>query len=400
MLNRRKLAIRAKINDYQGNLNKQWFVYFSCINPVTNKLNRIRVYEGINTYNSRSERLKVARKLMYRYNQKLISGRNYFTSEDTDTIYEDQLSYYKKYKKQVRSADYTISHFLNKYLVDHTQALRKKSHQTYTSKLRIFEKWIEKKNLQEIEVSYINRDLAKEFLNYIIQDKKLSATSRNAYLSTIKTFFKSLLDDDIIKTNPFDRIEKLPEQRQGKLPFKRQQQLQLKEFIQKYEPQLWLFIQFMFYCLIRPGELRLLKIGDLDIDEGQILIKGEISKNKKSQFVMIPDSFKKELELLKLYLFNQDYYVFSNNGQPGPEPKSRDYFNKIHKKITKDLGFSKSYTLYSWKSTGAISAVKSGASLKEVQLQLRHHSLDQVDIYLKSMGMLDMNNIKHNLAEL
>lgn len=401
MLNRQKLGIYAKLNDYDGNLNKQWFVYFSCIHPVTNKMNRIRIYEGINKYHNQTDRRKAARKLIYKLNFKLRSGWNYFTSQDKDVIYEDQLSYYKKYVKQVRRADYTVSHFLNKFLVDQGPALRKKSSQTYTSKLRIFEKWLlEEKKLQDIEVDFINKDLAKEFLNYIALKRHLSNTSRNSYLSTMKTFFNSLLRDDIIKANPFDNINKLPEQRQGKLPFKREQQLILKKYLQKKEPQLWLFVQFIFYTFIRPGELRLLKISDLDIDDAKILIKGEISKNKKSQYVMIPEPFRRILKQMKLFKFKQDYYIFSENNLPGPEPLSRDYFNKLHKQVTNKLEFSNSYTLYSWKSTGAVTAAKSGASLKEVQLQLRHHSLDQVDIYLKSMGIMDMNYIRFNFTEL
>lgn len=51
------------------------------------------------------------------------------------------------------------------------------------------------------------------------------------------------------------------------------------------------------------------------------------------------------------------------------------------------------YTLYSWKHTGAVAAAKSNIPIKQLQLQLRHHSLDQVDQYLRQMGVSDLREI-------
>lgn len=34
-------------------------------------------------------------------------------------------------------------------------------------------------------------------------------------------------------------------------------------------------------------------------------------------------------------------------------------------------------------------AVKAVISVKELQMQLRHHSLDQVNLYLRQLGMMD-----------
>lgn len=59
-------------------------------------------------------------------------------------------------------------------------------------------------------------------------------------------------------------------------------------------------------------------------------------------------------------------------------------------------GFSNRFSLYSWKHTGAVRCVKSGMSLKSLQLQMRHHSLDQLNEYLRELGVLQMEDIKND----
>ena len=67
------------------------------------------------------------------------------------------------------------------------------------------------KNLEVIDVSLFTKEQAKEFLNYLIAEKKINATTRNNYLAVLKIFYNDIVNDEIIDKNPFDRIEKIPE---------------------------------------------------------------------------------------------------------------------------------------------------------------------------------------------
>ena len=64
-----------------------------------------------------------------------------------------------------------------------------------------------------------------------------------------------------------------------------------------------------------------------------------------------------------------------------------------HRKILRALGYSSEYKLYSWKHTGAVALAKAGVGLKAIQLQLRHHSLDQTDEYLRQLGVEDFEEL-------
>lgn len=61
--------------------------------------------------------------------------------------------------------------------------------------------------------------------------------------------------------------------------------------------------------------------------------------------------------------------------------------------MLKDLNITGRYGFYSWKHTGAVMAVKGGINIKDLQLQLRHHSLDMVNEYLKNLGVTDSERL-------
>ena len=57
------------------------------------------------------------------------------------------------------------------------------------------------------------------------------------------------------------------------------------------------------------------------------------------------------------------------------------------RKLIKELNLGSDYTLYSWKHSGVVAAYNAGIDIKTIQNQCRHHSLEQTDIYLKSLGL-------------
>jgi integrase len=93
-------------------------------------------------------------------------------------------------------------------------------------------------------------------------------------------------------------------------------------------------------------------------------------------------------------------YIFSTSGLLGSEKYSKDTFTKRHKAVTQKFGYNHRYTLYSWKHTGAADAVRAGVKIKELQLQLRHKDLQTTDIYLRSIGINDLDDLRKNFPTL
>ena len=164
----------------------------------------------------------------------------------------------------------------------------------------------------------------------------------------------------------------------------------LKAAIEKKWPDLMLFIEFMYYCFIRPKELRHLKAGNILLDNNQIYIPAHISKNGQNGYVAIPVVFRSRLEFLKQMPPGE--WLFPSPSDPN-QPIGTNTMWRRHHDILKQLRFGDEYSLYSWKHTGAVQFIKSGGRVKELQIQLRHHSLDQVNEYLRQMGVWDLGHL-------
>jgi integrase len=57
-------------------------------------------------------------------------------------------------------------------------------------------------------------------------------------------------------------------------------------------------------------------------------------------------------------------------------------------------------TLYSWKHTGVVQAYKNGVDIKAIQLQCRHYSIEQTDVYLKSLGFVENTPFLNGIPEI
>ena len=175
-------------------------------------------------------------------------------------------------KEAEKKSYYYISTTIDNICLKRTEFLRIKSRQTYISKIDIFNQWLKQKNLTKLMAIDFTKEHAEEFLKYMQSERNIGATTRNAYLLTLRTLFKTMKENGILTENVWDKISKAGETRLGKLPLKLSMKKQLKDYFIENDPEMWLFVQLEYYCFIRPGELRLLTVGAIDLDDATILI--------------------------------------------------------------------------------------------------------------------------------
>jgi integrase len=258
--------------------------------------------------------------------------------------------------------------------------------------------WLALQGYNNLPVGAFTYNHSMAFLSWVLSSK--SNESYNAHLILFKSFFTQLITKKIVATNPFNGIKKLPPMNVAPLPFNRPQMEILKNKIPAQDPQLWFFVQFIYYCFIRPGELRLLKLSDINFYENKIQIRPEINKNKKMQWVSIPTQLMEQINIAGLQQYENDFFVFGRYGKPGPVPVGVNAMKLRHQAILKNLKFNINYKMYSWKHTGAVSCARAGMPLKELQLQLRHYSLDQVNHYLSSMLVFESAFVKDSFPSI
>lgn len=332
-----------------SDLAKKWFVFFYDAGG-----RRIRKYGNINQYDTGPERMKEAHALI----------------DALRVTYEHV------------EVETTLKERLYKIIEEKKPGWRKKTYQSVKSKLDRFYVWMNGREVNEKEVISFFRHLSST----------RHKTTYNSYLQKLRYLF-GFVD----ASHLFAEIKGVKEHRTPARYFQKGQMEQLKAEISLHDPPLWLFIEFMYYCFIRPGELRHLRAGDILFEQRRIIVRGEISKNHKTEYVAIPEAFLRSLK--RLSTLPPDTYIFP--GKPDrKKPIGINTMSTRHRNILRRLDFGDAYKLYSWKHTGAVMAVKAGIGLKELQLQLRHHSLDQVNEYLRQMGVSDMQNLQDLFPEL
>ena len=231
-----------------------------------------------------------------------------------------------------------------------------------------------------------------------LQRKGVHTNTIAKYRNTLFTLYAKALKMNLIAFNPVRKVEGIKRSPQSLAYFSDPQIKRLKDYIKPTNAQLWLAVQFLYYCFIRPGEMRLLKISAINFEYGFIEIPKEIAKNKKTEKVAIPRDFLKEIEFLKDYPNNA--YILSKSKKPGFEPVTDKWINYNHSVILEHLKIKGKYAFYSWKHTGVVKCVQAGLNIRDIQNQLRHHSLDMVQEYLKGLGVLQSEDLKFKYPKL
>jgi site-specific recombinase XerD len=339
-----------EIKLYSGksfDLSKRWHVEWR-----NEKGKRIKKYGDINRLKTKIARQQAAEKLIKRIEQDLLKGH---VSEMEKTAREwlnNQKPFWKK--------------------------------KTYDNKAAILNDLTDWMGFREW-----NKDNIEDyFTERLMHEKKVSISTWENYRVTVRQILKYLELEHLM-----NRISKKKFTSTPARYFTKTQKRYVQNAIEEKDPLLYLAVQFVYYCFLRPrSELRLLKIGDIILEDRKILVPTKIAKNKKLQYVSIPDIFYPQVEEYVLGKNPADW-LFPGNGEDGTV--GYNYFGRKHKKILRELRMDTDvYKMYSWKHTGAVAVVKAGIHIKQLQLQLRHSSLDQVDEYLRQLGLEDFGEIK------
>ena len=335
-MDKKNFVFTLRVFDYD--LSKRWY-YEAVIDG-----HRIKRYGSINKFTSIKERLAAADQL--RQKLELTPIQRALRSETLDYIETNKLRW------------------------------RPKSFMTLKSKIVVFFDWLAGRTLT---ASAMN-----DFLLYLVGIGR-SPTTRNGYLITLNMFNTECWHIP----NLFSQTKRVRQEPTPARYFTRSQIDYLRPKLAEISPMLHFFVQFMYYTFIRPGELRFLRIEDIILEQNRIRVPATISKNKKEQYVAIPSAFLPVLQK-EISGLPPTHYIFG-----GIKPYGTNFFSRLHQQIIKKLRFdTRSYKLYSWKHSGAVAAVLAGVSNKELQIQMRHHSLDELDGYLRQLGVADLHNLQ------
>lgn len=228
----------------------------------------------------------------------------------------------------------------------------------------------------------INNKQVREYLDYLYS-KKLKRNTISRKISSIRSFYNYLINEEIIKVNYFKEVSKI--KKDGSLPkyIKDNDLEKLFNCFNKEEPleQRNLLILEMLYATgIRVGELVNIKIKDIDTYNKSIKILG---KGRKERIVFYGSFCEDILDLYlhsgrqKLLKTPNDYLFLNKNGTR----LSSRYIGKMIDNMIRKCEIEYHISPHTLRHTFATDMLNSGADLMSVKELLGHSSINTTSIY-------------------
>lgn len=251
---------------------------------------------------------------------------------------------------------------------------------------------LELENTGPLEITY---DHIQE---YIFQRSKLKFSERSQarWISSIKAFFKYLLDDEVRNDNPATLLEgpKLGLYLPDTLSFE-----DVNRIIKAIDLSTDLgkrnqcMIEVLYGCGLRVSELIDLKISNINFKESYLKVDG---KGDKSRFVPLATYTAKLIkdyitEVRSKYKVNkkcEDILFLNSRGSA----MSRVIVFIIIKELTEKAGINKKISPHTFRHSFATHLLQNGADLRYIQEMLGHSSISTTEIYthLKNEELRDV----------
>jgi len=285
--------------------------------------------------------------------------------------------------KQTQNRAY-IDSFLQ-YLKD-VQGYSEKTVISYAHDLKRLDDFLVSHDLSVTEMVYED---ARAFVADLY-DQDLSPASINRILSGNRMFFRSLLENSVVKVDPFKRVSGAKNTR--KIPT-----VLAREEIEKilscptddYTSLMEVTMFNLFYSTgCRLSEVLGMKISDIDFDTRRVIVTG---KGNKQRYVFLT---KRAVEILREYLEQRQEVInrfkivddgivlINNKGKKLPLSTVHSIFDKYRLR----LGLTKKFTPHVFRHSFATHLIDNDSDIRVVQVLLGHESIGTTQIYTHVTG--------------
>lgn len=229
--------------------------------------------------------------------------------------------------------------------------------------------------------SISNNDI-KEYVKWL-NEIKLNEKSISRNISCLKSFYKFLVIEKIVKDNASESLF-MPKIKKS-LPSILSEEEVLKlldvELTDNFSYRNKAMLELMYATGLRVSELVNLRLQDIDLSQDIVRTFG---KGSKERVIPIGDYAK---EYLEKYIYeyrssmlkksNNEFLFLNNHGQK----MTRQGFFKIIKKIAKEKGIERELSPHTLRHSFASHLLKYGADLRTIQELLGHSDISTTQIY-------------------
>lgn len=344
---------------------KTWLIVYYARNPVTNELERFR--NRVPALKNMRERKEYGQKIVFELNEKLKNGWLPFY-ETTDI-------------KEFKTISYCVDLYLDYLEKDFTTNEKRfdtlRSYKNIVKKLYAY--LLEKEPKAKL-ILEIKKDLITRYLDYIFYVKENKAVTYNNNLIVLGIFFKWCVERGYLKNNPAEGIVKKRKQPKIRQVLDTEVKNKLKLYGNE-NASFYTACMLTYYCYIRTTELTKIKVEDVKLFNGYIILHGNNTKNKKDETVTIPNQL---VELLTIHLQkanNSDYLFGYDNFVPSTKQLTAKKITNKWSDFRTKHNVANIYQFYSLKDTGITDLLNSGVPAIKVRDQARHYDLKITEGY-------------------
>lgn len=230
-------------------------------------------------------------------------------------------------------------------------------------------------NCPEISPNQFTKLQAVQFLDeqYITMN---SPRSYNNMLKLGRTLFSWLSEHGYSEVNPFMQVRaKRTFAKKRQLIPARDRQL-ITEYLQDKDPVFLLYLKLVFVSLIRPKEIRELKVKDVLPGECRIVIRPEVAKTHEERSSICPPEIIADLvRLLHIESRHPEELLFYGN--------SKNYYLRRWQAMRIALNLPETYQMYSFRDSGITEYLRSGLDTLTVMQLAGHSDLKITSIYAR-----------------
>jgi|APTNR8051073442_1049403.scaffolds.fasta_scaffold00075_6 integrase len=343
--------------------NSGWYIDYYVLHPKT--LATVRKRIRLNRVPPGKTKELYARTTLRKLNEKLARGWNPFTEQD------------------VPNAMHSLERALEVWLQNKTKNTRHSSPQSYSTFTSVFAQWCTKRDLMSAPAHMFNRNHAIEFLAYVSDERQVGNTTYNNYLVFFSMLMKWMIERGYRTDNPFVNFTRRKEPKKARVFLTEEDRMQMAEWIRQNNPALWLPCLFLYGTLIRPAELRRLRVSAVQFDRGTVYLGPDVTKNGDERWPAIPDWMMKELVAAGLHKQPGNAWLMGNELVPGGIQASKHFLMRRWQNMANALHWPKSKQLYSLRDTGIIQLIRDGVELLHVMQQADHKDLATTNRYVR-----------------
>lgn len=277
------------------------------------------------------------------------------------------------------------------------KSLSANSIEAYIHDVEKLTQYLEVRNLKLTPEKIVLHDL-QDFVKWL-NELGVNARTQSRIISGIKSFYKYLLLEDTIKSNPTELLEspKIGRHLPDTLSLEEINKIISAIDLSKPEGQRnKAMLETLYSCGLRVSELIDLRISGLHFNSGFINVIGKGDKERLVPFGSVA------IKYIKIYIEevrnhiniqkgHEDILFISKRGKK----LSRVMIFLIIKDLAKRCGIKKSISPHTFRHSFASHLVDRGADLRAVQEMLGHESITTTEIYTH----LDRKFLRDNILE-